>query len=79
MKGVLIIGGGFVGLMVVDMILVVGYFVVVVEVKFLVVCKFLMVGKLGLNLIKDELFEFFLKNFFEVVLYLCLVLEVFGL
>lgn len=52
MKIVLIIGVGLVGLMVVDVFFVVDVVVIVVDVMLLVGCKFLMVGKSGLNLIK---------------------------
>ena len=78
MKGALIIGGGPAGLMAADMISAAGHPVVVAEAKPSVARKFLMAGKSGLNLTKDEPFEPFLKNFSEAAPHLRPMLEAFG-
>ena len=78
MKGALIIGGGPAGLMAADVISAAGHPVVVAEAKPSVARKFLMAGKSGLNLTKDEQFEPFLKNFSEAAPHLRPMLESFG-
>ena len=78
MKGALIIGGGPAGLMAADMISAAGHPVVVAEAKPSVARKFLMAGKSGLNLTKDEPFEDFVGAFAEAAPILRPVLEVFG-
>lgn len=78
MKGALIIGGGPAGLMAADMISAAGLPVVVAEAKPSVARKFLMAGKSGLNLTKDEPCVPFLKNFAEAALHLRPMLEAFG-
>ena len=78
MKGALIIGGGPAGLMAADMISAAGHPVVVAEAKPSVARKFLMAGRSGLNLTKDEPFEDFVGAFAEAAPILRPVLEVFG-
>lgn len=78
MKGALIIGGGPAGLMAADMISAAGHPVVVAEAKPSVARKFLMAGKSGLNLTKDEPFERFLTAYEESAPALRPMLEAFG-
>jgi len=74
----LIIGAGPAGLMAADVISAAGHSVVVAEAKPSVARKFLMAGKSGLNLTKDEPFETFLSHFFEAAPSLRPMLEAFG-
>jgi hypothetical protein len=61
-----------------DVISAAGHSVVVAEAKPSVARKFLMAGKSGLNLTKDEPFETFLSHFFEAAPSLRPMLEAFG-
>jgi hypothetical protein len=74
----LIIGAGPAGLMAADVISAAGHSVVVTEAKPSVARKFLMAGKSGLNLTKDEPFETFLSHFHEAAPVLRPMLETFG-
>lgn len=78
MSDALIIGAGPAGLMAADVISAAGHSVVVAEAKPSVARKFLMAGKSGLNLTKDEPFETFLSHFFEAAPSLRPMLEAFG-
>ncbi|WP_299423593.1 TIGR03862 family flavoprotein [uncultured Shimia sp.] len=74
----LIIGAGPAGLMAADVISAAGHSVVVAEAKPSVARKFLMAGKSGLNLTKDEPFEAFLSQYHEASPTLRPMLEAFG-
>lgn len=74
----LIIGAGPAGLMAADIISAAGHSVVVAEAKPSVARKFLMAGKSGLNLTKEELFEAFLSHYHEAAPTLRPMLEAFG-
>jgi len=74
----LIIGAGPAGLMAADVISAAGHTVVVAESKPSVARKFLMAGKSGLNLTKDEPFETFLSHYHEAAPTLRPMLEAFG-
>ena len=78
MKTALVIGGGPAGLMAADEMSAAGLRVVVAEAKPSVARKFLMAGKSGLNLTKDEPFERFMSAFEEAGPVLRPMLEAFG-
>lgn len=78
MKTALVIGAGPVGLMAADEMSAAGLRVVVAEAKPSVARKFLMAGKSGLNLTKDEPFERFMSAFEEAGPVLRPMLEAFG-
>lgn len=78
MKTALVIGAGPAGLMAADEMSAAGLRVVVTEAKPSVARKFLMAGKSGLNLTKDEPFERFMSAFEEAVPVLRPMLEAFG-
>lgn len=78
MTDALIIGAGPAGLMAADVISAAGHSVVVAEVKPSGARKFLMAGKSGLNLTKDEPFEAFLRHYHEAAPTLRPMLEAFG-
>ena len=78
MTDALVIGGGPAGLMAADEMAAQGLSVVVAEAKPTVARKFLMAGKSGLNLTKDEPFERFLAAYEEAVPALRPMLEAFG-
>ena len=78
MTTALVIGGGPAGLMAADEMAARGLSVVVAEAKPTVARKFLMAGKSGLNLTKDEPFERFLTAYEEAALKLRPMLEAFG-
>ncbi|MCP4823982.1 MAG: TIGR03862 family flavoprotein [Shimia sp.] len=78
MTDALVIGAGPAGLMAADVISAAGHSVVVAEAKPSVARKFLMAGKSGLNLTKDESFETFLSHYHEAAPTLRPMLEVFG-
>ncbi len=78
MSDALIIGAGPAGLMAADVISAAGHSVVVAEAKPSVARKFLMAGKSGLNLTKDEPFETFLSHYHEAAPTLRPMLEAFG-
>ncbi len=78
MTDALIIGAGPAGLMAADVISAAGHSVVVAEAKPSVARKFLMAGKSGLNLTKDEPFEAFLRHYHEAASTLRPMLEAFG-
>ncbi len=78
MTDALIIGAGPAGLMAADVISAAGHSVVVTEAKPSVARKFLMAGKSGLNLTKDEPFEAFLSHYHEAAPTLRPMLEAFG-
>lgn len=78
MSDALIIGAGPAGLMAADVISAAGHSVVVAEAKPSVARKFLMAGKSGLNLTKDEPFEAFLSHYHEAAPTLRPMLEAFG-
>ncbi|WP_412551591.1 TIGR03862 family flavoprotein [Shimia sp. MIT910701] len=78
MSDALIIGAGPAGLMAADVISAAGHTVVVAESKPSVARKFLMAGKSGLNLTKDEPFETFLSHYHEAAPTLRPMLEAFG-
>ncbi|WP_127115716.1 TIGR03862 family flavoprotein [Shimia sediminis] len=74
----LVIGGGPAGLMAADVMAARGLSVVVAEAKPTVARKFLMAGKSGLNLTKDEPFDRFLQAYEEAAPVLRPMLEAFG-
>lgn len=78
MTDALIIGAGPAGLMAAEVISAAGHSVVVAEAKPSVARKFLMAGKSGLNLTKDEPFETFLSHYLEAAPTLRPMLEAFG-
>ncbi|WP_353313536.1 TIGR03862 family flavoprotein [Shimia sp. NS0008-38b] len=78
MTEALIIGAGPAGLMAADVLSAAGHSVVVAEAKPSVARKFLMAGKSGLNLTKDEAFEAFLAHYQEAAPFLRPMLEAFG-
>ncbi|GAA6164593.1 TIGR03862 family flavoprotein [Pelagimonas sp. KU-00592-HH] len=78
MKTALVIGAGPAGLMAADEMSAAGLRVVVAEAKPSVARKFLMAGKSGLNLTKDEPFERFMSAFEEAGPVLRPMLEAFG-
>ncbi|SHJ97383.1 hypothetical protein SAMN05444000_11656 [Shimia gijangensis] len=78
MKTALVIGAGPAGLMAADVLAEHGLSVVVSDAKPSVARKFLMAGKSGLNLTKDEPFEAFLSAFEEAAPALRPMLEAFG-
>lgn len=78
MTRALIIGGGPAGLMAADMLSSAGHAVCVAEAKPSVARKFLMAGKSGLNLTKDEPFAQFLSAFSDASPTLRPMLEAFG-
>ena len=78
MKTALVIGGGPAGLMAADEMSAAGLRVVLAEAKPSVARKFLMAGKSGLNLTKDEPFERFVSVFEEAGPVLRPMLEAFG-
>lgn len=78
MKTALIIGGGPAGLMAAEALLAAGHAVVVAEAKPSVARKFLMAGKSGLNLTKDEAFEPFVAAYAEAAAALRPMLAQFG-
>lgn len=78
MKTALVIGGGPAGLMAADVMADNGLSVIVADAKPSVARKFLMAGKSGLNLTKDEPFEAFLNAFAEAKPDLRPMLEAFG-
>ncbi len=78
MTHVLVIGGGPAGLMAADVLSAKGQSVVVAEAKPTVARKFLMAGKSGLNLTKDEPFEAFLSAYAEASDFLKPMLKAFG-
>ncbi|WP_412553339.1 TIGR03862 family flavoprotein [Shimia sp. MIT1388] len=78
MSDALIIGAGPAGLMAADVISAAGHSVVVAEAKPSIARKFLMAGKSGLNLTKDEPFETFLSHYHEAAPTLRPMLEAFG-
>ncbi|SFK94049.1 TIGR03862 family flavoprotein [Shimia haliotis] len=78
MTDALVIGAGPAGLMAADVMSAAGLSVVVAEAKPSVGRKFLMAGKSGLNLTKDEPFERFLAVYEEAAPVLRPMLEAFG-
>lgn len=74
----LVIGGGPAGLMAAEVMAARGLSVVVAEAKPTVARKFLMAGKSGLNLTKDEPFDRFLQAYEEAAPALRPMLEAFG-
>ncbi|PSL21321.1 TIGR03862 family flavoprotein [Shimia abyssi] len=78
MTQALVIGGGPAGLMAADVMSAAGARVIVVEAKPTVARKFLMAGKSGLNLTKDEAFAKFLSAYAEAAPNLRPILEEFG-
>ncbi|WP_422048220.1 TIGR03862 family flavoprotein [Shimia sp.] len=78
MSDALIIGAGPAGLMAADMLSAKGHSVLVAEAKPSVARKFLMAGKSGLNLTKDEPFAPFLANYAEAAQPLLPMLQAFG-
>ncbi len=78
MPDALVIGGGPAGLMAAEELLRAGRCVVVVDAKPTVGRKFLMAGKSGLNLTKDEPFETFIARYGEAAENLRAPLENFG-
>lgn len=78
MTDALIIGAGPAGLMAADVLSAAGHSVLVAEAKPSVARKFLMAGKSGLNLTKDEPFETFLAHYCEAAPFLRPMLEAFG-
>ena len=78
MTSALVIGGGPAGLMAADEMAARGLSVVLVEAKPTVARKFLMAGKSGLNLTKDEPFERFLDAYEEAAAALRPMLKAFG-
>ena len=77
-KHALVIGGGPSGLMAAEILGKAGIKVTVVEAKASVARKFLMAGKSGLNLTKNEGFDQFTKNFYDKQNHLRRILEAFG-
>lgn len=78
MTTALVIGAGPAGLMAADVLSAAGHSVVVTEAKPSVARKFLMAGKSGLNLTKDQPFDAFLKHFNEAAPTLRPCLKAFG-
>ncbi|MBO9401038.1 TIGR03862 family flavoprotein [Shimia sp. R9_3] len=78
MSDALIIGAGPAGLMAADMLSAQGHSVLVAEAKPSVARKFLMAGKSGLNLTKDEPFAPFLAHYAEAAQPLLPMLKAFG-
>ncbi len=78
MTDALVIGAGPAGLMAADELSAAGHSVIVAEAKPSVARKFLMAGKSGLNLTKDEPFEAFLSHYQEAASTLRPMLETFG-
>ncbi|MBR9842495.1 MAG: FAD-binding protein, partial [Rhodobacteraceae bacterium] len=78
MSHALVIGGGPAGLMAADALSSAGLSVVIAEAKPSVARKFLMAGKSGLNLTKDEPFQTFMKAYHEAEPRLLPMLEAFG-
>ncbi len=78
MPDALVIGGGPAGLMAADALLSAGRSVVVAEAKPSLARKFLMAGKSGLNLTKDEAFEDFLAHYGPAADHLRPMLQAFG-
>nr|WP_255723276.1 TIGR03862 family flavoprotein [Thalassobius sp. Cn5-15] len=74
----MIIGGGPAGLMAADRLAAAGHSVLLVDAKPSLARKFLMAGKSGLNLTKEEPFERFLSRYEEAATWLRPMLEVFG-
>ncbi|WP_299349536.1 TIGR03862 family flavoprotein [uncultured Shimia sp.] len=74
----LVIGGGPAGLMAADALAAAGMSVTIAEAKTTVARKFLMAGKSGLNLTKDEPFDTFLAAYEEAAPHLRPMLESFG-
>ena len=77
-KHALVIGGGPSGLMAAEILGKAGVKVTVVEAKASVARKFLMAGKSGLNLTKNENLDQFTKCFYDKQRYLRPILEAFG-
>ena len=78
MSFALVIGGGPAGLMAADALSAAGLPVVVADAKPSVARKFLMAGKSGLNLTKDEPFQCFARAYKEAEQVLLPMLEAFG-
>lgn len=78
MTGALVIGAGPAGLMAAQELARTGLHVVVAEAKPTAARKFLMAGKSGLNLTREEPFEAFLANFGKAAQSLRPMLEAFG-
>lgn len=78
MKSALIIGAGPAGLMAADALSAAGHKVVVAEAKPSVARKFLMAGKSGLNLTKDEPLDTFLAAYGEAQAHLRPMISAFG-
>lgn len=78
MTDALVIGAGPAGLMAADELSAAGHSVIVAEAKPSVARKFLMAGKSGLNLTKNEPFESFLSHYQEAASTLRPMLETFG-
>ncbi len=78
MSDALVIGGGPTGLMAAEAMSAAGLSVVVTEAKPSVARKFLMAGKSGLNLTKDEPFQSFIEAYREAGPVLRPMLEAFG-
>ncbi len=78
MTDALVIGGGPAGLMAADILSAAGRQVIVAEAKPSVARKFLMAGKSGLNLTKDEPFTPFLSAYAEAAPFLRPMLSEFG-
>ncbi|MCG7573010.1 TIGR03862 family flavoprotein [Phaeobacter sp. CNT1-3] len=78
MSRALIIGGGPAGLMAADRLAAAGHSVLVVDAKPSLARKFLMAGKSGLNLTKEEPFERFLSAYDEAAEWLRPMLAAFG-
>ena len=78
MSFALVIGGGPAGLMAADALSAAGLSVIVAEAKPSVARKFLMAGKSGLNLTKDEPFQEFMTAYHEAAPTLQPMLEGFG-
>ena len=77
-KQALVIGGGLAGLMAAEQLLAAGLGVTIAEAKPSFGRKFLMAGKSGLNLTKDEPFGDFGARFYEAAPLLTLMLKRFG-
>ena len=78
MSFALVIGGGPAGLMAADALSAAGLSVIVAEAKPSLARKFLMAGKSGLNLTKDEPFQSFMEAYGTAAPALCPMLEAFG-